>query len=76
MRICIVVPRLPVLVSELIPNTLEERLKLWLRLTVGRRPLAAAAAAGTAAGVAVENTCISPSPAGLAKPWHPNLPLL
>ncbi|GAB4816080.1 hypothetical protein N2152v2_003126 [Parachlorella kessleri] len=33
-RIEIVVPRLPLLVSELIPNAMEEQLKLLLRLTV------------------------------------------
>ena len=33
-RIEIVVPRLPLLVSELIPNAVEEQLKLLLRLTV------------------------------------------
>lgn len=36
LRILIIVPRLPVLLSELIPNSVEERFKLWLRLTVSR----------------------------------------
>lgn len=33
-QIEIVVPRLPLLLSELLPNSIEDQLRLWLKLTV------------------------------------------